>query len=76
MIEQLEEEISGVICLHCRMHTAVAKSTQQSLSGKTYAELRPQIRIVRCSKCGGEAPYLTNELIAMKRIPAAGARAF
>jgi hypothetical protein len=66
MIQPYEEEITGVICLHCRMQTPMSKSLDREQSGKVSAKFRPRISIVRCVKCGGEAPYLANEIMLMK----------
>jgi hypothetical protein len=68
MIEPIEEEITGVICLHCRMQTPVSNSLGRKQSGKVSAKLLPRLSIVRCVKCGGEAPYLANEIMLIKII--------
>jgi translation initiation factor 2 beta subunit (eIF-2beta)/eIF-5 len=72
MIQQWEEEITGVVCLHCRMQTPVSKTLEREQSGRSSTKLPPRISIVRCEKCGGEAPYLANELILMKVISSPG----
>jgi hypothetical protein len=69
MIQPYKEEITGVICLHCRMQTPVYKSIKRELSGKVSTRIQPRISIVRCVKCGGEAPYLANEITLMKVTP-------
>jgi hypothetical protein len=68
MKELDEETVLGVICVHCRLQTPVAKPKQQLGSGKISAGFLPQISIVRCTKCGGEAPYLVKELLAIKTV--------
>lgn len=71
-IQQMEEQTAGVICLHCRMQTPVANRGDKGLSEKTSTKSRPRISIVRCVQCGGEAPYLAHEIVAMKIISRAG----
>jgi hypothetical protein len=68
MTDLKEDVVFGVVCLHCRLQTPVAKSTPQASSEKNRAAFRPQVSIVRCAKCGGEAPYLVNELVAIKNV--------
>jgi hypothetical protein len=68
----MEEEITGVICLHCRMQTPVPNSRGKEHSAKVPTKSHPRISIVRCVKCGGEAPYLANEIVVMKTILSSG----
>jgi len=68
MIQQMQEETTGVICLHCRMQTPISNGSGKELSGSVSTKSQPRISIVRCVKCGGEAPYLANEIVVMKII--------
>jgi len=68
MIEQLEEGITGVVCLHCGMPTSLSNSTSQGRSARVFTTTRPQISLIRCTGCGKEAPYLADEIVVLKRI--------
>jgi hypothetical protein len=72
MIQLSEEEITGVICLHCRMQTPVPNNRGEEHPAKVSTKSHPRISIVRCVKCGGEAPYLANEIVVMKTILSSG----
>ena len=69
MKDKKDEASWGVVCIHCRLQTPVAKSTQASVQEKKSSQRGTQISIVRCAKCGGEAPYLMNELVAINIAP-------
>ena len=69
MIEQLEVGITGVVCLHCGMHTPVPNSVSRGNSAPVSTSVRPQISLIRCTGCGKEAPYLADEIVFLKRIP-------
>jgi hypothetical protein len=66
MIEQLEERIAGVVCLHCGMPTSLSNSTFRGASGRVFAAAGRQISLVRCGGCGKEAPYLADEIVMLK----------
>ena len=68
MTDKHGSEIWGVVCIHCRLQTPVAESTEQDVPEKKSSQRRSLISIVRCAKCGGEAPYLVNELVAIKNV--------
>jgi hypothetical protein len=67
MIEQLEQELIGVVCLHCGMPTPLPVSTSGGRScGSNTIKLNPHLSIVRCDGCGKEAPYLADEIIVIR----------
>ncbi|HEV2522450.1 MAG TPA: hypothetical protein VGT24_08720 [Candidatus Acidoferrales bacterium] len=66
MIEDLIQERTGVICLHCRMHTPLPKPAKQAGNDNAFRGSSPEIAIVRCRKCGKEAPYLAHEIVIFK----------
>lgn len=68
MIEQKEREVEGVTCLHCGLHTPLSNSESRGLSTQIHTMERPQVTIVRCTECGGEAPYLADEIVILKKV--------
>jgi len=68
MIEPMEEGITGVVCLHCGMHTPLSSSTSRGRTARVLTAARPQISLIRCTGCGKEAPYLADEIVVLKRI--------
>jgi len=69
MIEQPEVGITGVVCLHCGMDTPVPNSMSLTQSARPVNSVRSQISLIRCAGCGKEAPYLTDQIVFLKRIP-------
>jgi len=67
MIE-LEEGISGVVCLHCKMHTPAPNSVSRGNSAPVSTSVRPQISLILCTGCVKEAPYLADEIVVLRRI--------
>lgn len=69
MIKQLELEdvITGVVCLHCGLQTPIASSTSQGDSTRVSKTQRSHISIIRCIACGREAPYLADEIVVLKK---------
>jgi hypothetical protein len=63
MVEDSKQELTGVICLHCGLHTPVLKPVKRAGSDVAFQGLYLEIAIVRCRKCGKEAPYLANEIV-------------
>lgn len=68
MTDKQEVQLWGVVCIHCRLQTPVAPLTQPELPEKKLSLHSNHISIVRCAKCGREAPYLVNELVAIKNV--------
>jgi hypothetical protein len=70
MIENLESEIAGVICLHCGMHTPLPESTRHGHSANVFtaSASRMKISLIRCAECGKEAPYLADEIVILEKI--------
>ena len=66
MIEELEQDLTGVKCLHCGVHTPLPVSTSRRLSTGAIAMSNPPLSIVRCHGCGKEAPYLADEIVVFK----------
>lgn len=67
MIGEQEQDLTGVVCLHCGMHTALsALSGKGPSNGITTAKLNPYLSIVRCHECGKEAPYLAGDIVVFK----------
>ncbi len=66
MVEQLEENLTGVTCLFCGLPTPLAVSTNQGTSAGVIANSSPRLFIVRCSECGKEAPYFAHEVVVFK----------
>jgi hypothetical protein len=69
MIEQLEPEKTGVVCLHCGLQTPLQISTSGDQPARISDQSRLSISLVRCAMCGKEAPYLSREIVILKRIP-------
>ena len=69
MIAKLEQQITGVVCLHCRMQTSFPDTMNLEHRVQAPATARPNVVLIRCTACGKEAPYLTNELMVLDRIP-------
>ena len=69
MIEELEQDLTGVVCLHCGVHTPLPVSTSRQLSAAAIRMSNPPVSIVRCHRCGKEAPYLAEEIIVFKGTP-------
>jgi len=69
MIEKREEGIAGVVCLHCGLPTCISVSSSWMGSNRKSTEPRPPVSIIRCTECGGEAPYLADEIVMMRRVP-------
>jgi len=67
MTEQMEAEIVGVVCLHCGLNTPVSKTLSGESSTEAPASGRPKISIIRCTECGGEVPYLAEEIAVLKK---------
>lgn len=67
MIEQREERISGVVCLHCGMHTPLSNAAGRGRSARVFMAARPHISLIRCMECGKEAPYLADEIVVIGR---------
>jgi hypothetical protein len=64
MNEQREQNLNGVVCLHCGADTPLPASTRRSLfNGMTI--LTPAVSIVRCHSCGKEAPYLADQIVVI-----------
>jgi hypothetical protein len=70
MIEplELEDAVTGVVCLHCGLNTPVPSSARRGVSAQGAKKLRPPITLIRCTECGREAPYLANEIVILKNI--------
>jgi hypothetical protein len=68
IIEALELETAGVVCLHCGLETPLSNPANQGRSPRSSMAPTPNISIVRCALCGKEAPYLANEIVALKRV--------
>jgi len=68
MIEKIETAISGVVCLHCGMHTPLPNSTSRPRSASVFITAKPKISLIRCTGCGKEAPYLADEIVVLERI--------
>lgn len=66
MIEELEEHVTGVVCLRCGILTPLQVSGQWGPSEGARKEFHSPIAIVRCRGCGKEASYLANEVVAFK----------
>jgi hypothetical protein len=66
MIEELEQDLTGVICLYCGVHTPLPVSASRGLSTDAIAMSNPPLSIVRCQVCGKEAPYLADEIVVFK----------
>jgi len=64
MVKELEENLTGVTCLFCGVHTPLPISMNRRLSAGTGAS--PRLFIVRCCECGKEAAYLAIEIIALE----------
>jgi len=68
IIQELELEIAGVVCLHCGMETPLSNPVNQRNSSRSSEAPMSKISIVRCALCGKEAPYLADEIVALKRM--------
>jgi hypothetical protein len=66
MIENLEGQVTGVVCLRCGNLTPFQVSGHRAPSGRGSTDLHSPIAIVRCQRCGKEASYLTSEVVAFK----------
>jgi hypothetical protein len=72
MIEKLEPQVTGVVCLHCGMQTPFSRFANQGKSASAYAAPLRKVLLIRCSGCGKEAPYLAEEIVVLERFsPAA-----
>lgn len=49
---------TGVVCMFCGLKTPVS-----DLIGDRYADCQITASIIRCGKCGKEAPYLQNQFV-------------
>jgi hypothetical protein len=67
MIEKLEPQVTGVVCLHCGMQTPFSCFANQGKSASAYAAPRRKVLLIRCSGCGKEAPYLAEEIVVLER---------
>jgi len=67
MIEKMEPEVRGVVCLHCGMQTPIPNSTSRGSSASPFATPRRKISLIRCTGCGKEAPYLAEEIVVLER---------
>jgi hypothetical protein len=75
MIDKREERIVGVVCLHCGLPTRISNNSSWGRAAEVAAAPQSQISIIRCTECGGEAPYLANEIVMMRSVPNAVSRA-
>jgi hypothetical protein len=66
MIEELEEHVTGVVCLRCGILTPLKISAHWGSSGQAGQEFHTPLAIVRCRGCGKESSYLANEFVAFK----------
>ncbi len=66
MIEELEEHVTGVVCLRCGILTPLQVSSHWGPSEGARKEFHSPIAIVRCRGCGKEASYLADEFVAFK----------
>jgi hypothetical protein len=65
MIDEMEENHAGVVCLYCGMHTPLPiLMNRRSLTG-TFPDSNRRVSIVRCCVCGKEAPYLARDVIVL-----------
>ncbi|MGD0906858.1 MAG: hypothetical protein ABSA96_04715 [Candidatus Acidiferrales bacterium] len=69
MADTNERHVTGVVCIHCGMNTVVPGSTNQWHRAGDF--WRPQVSVVRCTKCGKEAPYLAEEIIVFNGLDVA-----
>lgn len=66
MIEDLEEHVTGVVCLRCGILTPLHVLSHWGPSQGARKEFHSPITIVRCQGCGKEALYLAGEVVAFK----------
>jgi len=66
MIEDRNQEITGVICLYCGMNTPLPNPPQRACSNGELQNRAPEISLVRCRVCGKEAPYLAHEIVVFQ----------
>lgn len=69
MIAELEQELIGVVCLYCGLHTPLPVSKSRRQCTDSLGISNPALSIVRCHSCGKEAPYLADEYVAFKGVP-------
>jgi hypothetical protein len=67
MIEKMEPEVTGVVCLHCGIQTPIPNSMSRGSSTNVFATPRRKISLIRCAGCGKEAPYLAEEIVVLER---------
>jgi hypothetical protein len=65
MSNQVEEDVVGVVCLHCGIRTPIWSSACQGDSLRVSRAFRPPVSLVRCRECGKEAPYLAGEIVLL-----------
>jgi hypothetical protein len=65
---ELEDAVTGVVCLHCGLNTPVPSYVRRGDSALGAKKMRPPITLIRCNECGREAPYLANEIVVLKNI--------
>ena len=66
MIEELDRNIAGVVCLYCGVYTPLPVSTKRSPSTGHLTMFNPPLSIIRCHRCGKEAPYLADDVVIFK----------
>jgi hypothetical protein len=75
MTEQLEANLTGVLCLHCGMPTPLPILIHGDALQGTLVDSHRHLSIIRCHQCGKEAPYLTSEIIPLNRTARAASAA-
>ena len=66
MIAELEQELMGVVCLYCGLHTPLPVSKARLECTDSLGVSNAALSIVRCHSCGKEAPYLAGEYVVIK----------
>jgi hypothetical protein len=66
VIKELEEHVTGVVCLRCGILTPLQVSAHWGASAAADKTFHSALTIVRCRTCGKEASYLAHEVVAFK----------
>lgn len=71
MIDRLEGQQAGVVCLHCgkQIPLPISFSMNQGPMTESVPVLSRRMSIVRCRLCGKEAPYLARHIITVSSVP-------